>query len=219
MLKVTNLHGFNSKQSNPVLTSISVFGSSTSSSSSITLPANIEAGDIIVLLDRSYGFGVPTTVIPSGFISISNIANAISARQIVSYKLAVGTEGSSSINGMSGSVDVKKAVYVFRGDIEITSVNISTPNGELTSGNPSSQNVAASGGTAPLVVLAGYGCRASSGSVNPRTFSPAKDGEISPATNLYLAYKIYNSSPSDVSIDMDDEGDENSMQSFYIEAA
>ena len=49
--------------------------------------------------------------------------------------------------------------------------------------------------------------------------SPAKDGEVANGTTPYLAYKVYNSSPANVSVDMDDEGDGNTLQSCYIEVA
>ncbi|HWE21758.1 MAG TPA: hypothetical protein VG758_32045 [Hyphomicrobiaceae bacterium] len=48
--------------------------------------------------------------------------------------------------------------------------------------------------------------------------TPAKDGEINVvlgALNAYLAYKIYNSSPVNVTVDMDDEGT-NELYSCYV---
>ena len=86
--------------------------------------------------------------------------------------------------------------------------------GETTDGNPSAQVVGASSGTPPLIVIGAYG---TTGTVDPRTFSTTKDGEITADSfNAYLAYKIYNSSPQDSSIDMDDEGDANILQSCYL---
>jgi len=71
-----------------------------------------------------------------------------------------------------------------------------------------------------LIVLGCY--VAAINAVNPRTFNPAKDGEIQATAvdgpeDLWLAYKIYNSSPADVSIDMDDEGLFNALVSCYIQ--
>ncbi|HYM98203.1 MAG TPA: hypothetical protein VET25_00545 [Aestuariivirgaceae bacterium] len=91
-------------------------------------------------------------------------------------------------------------------------------------GNPAAQTVTASGGVAPLVVLGAYGAR---GFIDPRTFtvggSPAKDGEVhnEPGgfSNIVFAWKIYNASPADVVVDMDDEIEANYLQSFYIEMA
>jgi len=91
---------------------------------------------------------------------------------------------------------------------------------EFTSGNPAAQTVNASGGAPPLIVLGCY--VAAINAVNPRTFNPAKDGEIQATAvdgpeDLWLAYKIYNSSPADVAIDMDDEGLFNALVSCYIQ--
>lgn len=188
----------------------------TSTAQTITGPSGIQAGDLLVLLDRATNvIGTPATVVPSGFTSIVNTTSA-NVRQIASYKIADGTEASASLTGMNGDVINAKALYVFRGNVAISAVNVSTPNSEATDGNPASQSVTASGGTPPLIVL---GCYGSSGAVDPRTFSTTKDGEINPSTALYLAYKIYNVSPADTSIDMDDEGVNNILQSFYIECS
>lgn len=188
----------------------------TSAAATITGPAGIQAGDLLVLLDRAVAGSLPTKVIPTDFVEIDDANNGSSARQVVSYKIADGSEASASLTGMDGSVD-RKALYVFRGDKAITAVNVSTPNSEQTSGNPASQSVLASAGAAPLIVFGCYGV--SSGSVDPRTFTPTKDGEINEGTNFYLAYRIDNSAGQDTTVDMDDEGDVNILQSFYIECA
>lgn len=192
--------------------------SATSTAQTITVPSGVQSGDLLVLLDRAANtMSAPSTIIPSGFTSIVNTLLAI-ARQIASYKIADGTEGGTNLTGMSGNFLLDKALYVFRGSAAITSVSVSTPNAEGTSVDPASQAVSASGGTAPLIV---FGCYSAGLSVviDPRTFSPAKDGEITPDSNLYLAYKIYNAGPADVTIDMENEGSPNILQSFYIECS
>lgn len=201
-----------------VLTSLVQQGSATSTAETITAPASIDAGDLLILHDAALGgAGAPGSVIPSGFTSIVD-SNLSKFKSILSYKIADGTEDSASLTGMNGSTFNAKALYQFRGDVPITSVALSTVNSEATADNPASQNVSASGGTSPLIVIGAYGTSSSAG-VDPRTFSPAKDGEISGSVEQYLAYKIYNSSPADVSIDMDDEGSTNILYSLYIEAS
>jgi hypothetical protein len=219
MLIATQLAGFGA---GGALSSLSFVDSATSTGASVTGPAGILPGDLLVLFDRAVAAGSgtpPTTVLPSGFTSISNSpgSNAApnSVRSILSYKIADGSEASASLTGMNGSSN-GKMLAVFRGDAPVSSVSPSTPNAETTDGNPASQNVAASGGVAPLIVVGAYGC--GTAAVDPRTFSPAKDAEItsSGTGTRYLAYKIYNSSPADVTVDMDDEGDLNSLQSCFI---
>jgi len=215
MLRLNQLIGFGVAQA--VLTSITQALSATSTASTITAPSGIQAGDLIVLLDKAANsfLTAPTAVTPTGFTNASNVTSAIT-RQMLSWKKADGTEGGTSITGMNGSANNTKIIYVFRGNIAATTVTPSTVNGQATSAAPTNQNVAASGGTAPLVIVAGYGC--ASGTIIARGFSPAKDGEIEQAStgDLWLAYKIYNSSPADVTISMGDFGT-NFLQSMYIQ--
>lgn len=189
------------------------------------MPSGIQAGDLIVVLD----FGVtdpggpPADATPSGFTQASTAAST-TARAKVSYKIAVGSESGASVNGMDGNIGEGKLTYVFRGNVPITSVVVNDPGAEMTDGNPVAQTVNASGAVVPLLVLAAYAC--GTGVVNPRTFtvggSAAKDGEINVTDvisgdgDMWLAYKIYNSSPANVVVDMDDEGFDNTVLSCYL---
>lgn len=55
--------------------------------------------------------------------------------------------------------------------------------------------------------------------VDPRSLSPARDSEINLTNYLCFTYKIYNSSPADVAVDMDDDGCMKGLQSLYLQAA
>ena len=116
---------------------------------------------------------------------------------------------------MGGGITHRKALLILRGDIPFASVvGAGAQNGALTNGNPSAIVVPASGGTPPLLVIGAY---RSSGTVDPRTFSTTKDGEASFHSNtMYIAWKLYLASPADSSIDMDDEGNDNCVQGFYV---
>lgn len=211
--------GFIASARAPV-TTLTQAASATSTAGTITVPADVRYGDLLVLHDRatnSAGHGIPSTVLPLGFTAIANssITSGPETRQIISYKIAAGSEAGTSITGMDGTGFDRKLLYVFRSDSTIESVVASTPNSEATDGNPAAQVVAASGGTPPLVVIGSYGTGGFT--LDPRSFTPAKDGEITPGTgDNYLAYKIYNSSPANVTIDMDDEGARNILQSCYL---
>lgn len=205
------------------LTSISLFDSATqgnsSSSAAITVPSGVQAGDLLVLQDFAlHSGGVPTAVTPTGWTNIVDTSGT-PARLMISYKLADGSEGGTSVTGM-GDASNMKCLYIFRGDAPATLLTASTPNQQNTGSNPSSQTVSASGQTTPLVIIGGYAAVA--GTVSPRTFSPAKDGEIEQTSvallsaDTWLAYKIYNSSPANVSVDMDDESN-NYLASFYVQ--
>ena len=223
MLMVTQLVGFAVGAAPPVLTTISVFGSATSTSNVIAFPASIIAGDLIVFVDRASNIafgGVPTDVTPTGFTRVGSSLSGTSPvvvgyRQNAWYKLAAGTE-SGNLTGMDGTGADHKAMYVFRGNVPAAMLTLGDADGTIENTNPASQSCTAGSGVAPLVVFGAYG---SSGAVDPRTFSTPKGGEINPSTLLYLAYKIYDSSPANTDIDMDDEGDMNALQSFYIQMA
>lgn len=225
MLLVNQLNGFNvGGGAGP--TTLTQVASATANAASVTGPADIQAGDLLVLYDVAYtgAPGNPTTAVPSGFTVINNSTGlAADTRLISSYKIADGSEASASLTGMDGADSESKMLYVFRGNVPITSVSALDVAQQGTSGNPTAQVVNASGGTPPLIV---FGCYSTFDAiVSPRTFSTTKDGEINanPAGSAnfdnWLAYKIYNTSPADSSIDMDDEGAENYLSSFYIACA
>jgi hypothetical protein len=203
------------------LTSITQVLSATSGSgATITFPVGIQAGDLIVLVDYAFnGAAIPSTVTPSGFTIISNVVDALGTRAILSRKLAAGTE-SGALTCMASTDANQRVMVVFRGNEAAISLTVGSINGQITDGNPTAQNVTASGGVAPLVIIGAYN---SSGIISPRTFTVggvgAKDGEVDISTRGYLAWKIYNSSPSDASIDMDDEGSGQTLQSCYIQMA
>lgn len=203
------------------LTTLSEQASATSTAATITGPASIAAGDLLVLWDAANGsFGEPTSVVPTGFTSIIDFSTVgTDLRCIASYKIADGSEASATITGMDGAAADHKMLYVFRGNVAISSVSANDTASEINIGNPLAQTVNASGGTPPLIIFGGYLSLGST--IDPRTFtvggSPSKDGEISTGTDAYLAYKIYNASPADTVVDMDDEGSTyNALASFYL---
>ncbi len=204
-------------------------------STTLTLPAGIQAGDLIVVLDVVMGNTVPSAVTPSGFTLALNtsFSNTTSVRSVLLYKIAAGTESSTNITLMTARVDdngdppvqgecAVRIAAVFRGSSAITGVTVASTNAQGTSGNPTAQTVTASGGTPPLIVFGVYEDAVVNngeiaGAVGTRTMSPAKDAEITTAsTGVYLAYKIYNETPVDVSVDMNDEGNVNMLQSLYM---
>lgn len=216
MLNMTQLIGFGASAGAAPFTTLSFRSSATSTASTLTAPGDIQAGDLLVWWDSGVaGFSAPASVVPTGFTEIQNVSvvSAAGARGILAYKIADGTEAGATLSGITSSP--AKILAVFKGDGPISTATVQSTNGQATTGNPSAQSVAASGHTPPLVVIGAYGASAT---LDPRTFSPAEDAEISANTFHYLKYKIYNSSPADHSIDMDDEGT-NVLCSCDIEVA
>lgn len=195
---------------------LSKFGDGISAdSSTVTMPASVQSGDIAVMCDnmRANSPG-PTTVVPSGFtqfgstLTVTNVATI--AKRVLSYKILDGSEGGSTITGMSGNG--AKSVIVFRSDVAGTWGAPSDVAEDLTNSDPSDQTINV--GASPLVCLAWY---ESSAAVSPRSFSPSEDAEITVVSpTSYLKYKIYNSSPSNTTAGMDDEGFYNHLSSCYV---
>ncbi|MFA5387038.1 MAG: hypothetical protein WC322_01425 [Candidatus Paceibacterota bacterium] len=224
MLRINQLIGFGGRQAaTPSVATLSYIDSTGSSfSSTITAPAAINAGDLLILVDSGRNtVATPAEVIPSGFTKFDEYVDAgLFYRVTWSYKIADGTEDGATLTGMLAIATISKICYQFRGNVSITGISQFSKVVQFTSSDPTAQVVTASGGAVPLIVLVYYN---STGNISPRTFSPAKDGEENDnndtgvVSNAWLAYKIYNSSPADVTVDMDDEGDRNLIYSFYLQ--
>jgi hypothetical protein len=203
-------------------TAFTFFNSSSSTgSSTVVLPTGIQAGDVIVLLDsKGSVFTSPALVVPAGFTQIATVTGtdgSIGLRNTMSFKIADGSEGGATITGMAGNVTPQMLVVVFRPDRRVLAIALGDVETVFDNGNPASRVISASAGTPPLILVAGYNAAAA---IDPRTFTPAKDGEAANATTQYIAWKFYNkgSSPADHTIDMDDESSSNCMITAYLQA-
>lgn len=187
-------------------------------SNTIVAPNDIQAGDLLIFADKTWASGIPPTNMPPGFTAISNVTDSVEWRQLVSYKIADGSEAGAALAGLvkefSGSY---KILLVFSGNFTGASVN--SVNGEMTGGDPAQQTVAASGGAAPLLVLGVY---SANGSAQPaRSFSPAEDGEVGITqlnTGLWARYKAYNGPGTNTTVDQNSPSSSvsNGLQSAYI---
>lgn len=220
MLRVNQLVGFGAASVAAAAppTTLSFFASSSSSTSgTITLPASILSGDVIFIYQYTRDTSAPATVVPTGYTAVANISST-NGRVIVSYKISAGSDSGASVTIMTSGVTSLAIAAVFRGDNPVSSITIGSLNTQITDGNPTSQTCTASSGVAPLVVLGCYGAVLA---VSTQTFSPTQDGEISPfgTPACIIRYKIYNASPVNVAIDEADGGNDNSLISFYAQAA
>lgn len=213
MLLVNQFSGFASL-GRRVLSSLTQIGSATAATSAITLPSGIQQGDLIILLDFATSGSVPTAVTPTGFTNLQNVSDGSVRRFMVSYKIADGTESSTSVTGMNGSSQNRKGVLTFRGNTFPVSATGAGGTQETSLNAPATQNQNVSGFTTPLIILAMY---ASNGSVTTRGFSTTKDGEISQVSNQwYLAWKTYNASPANTALTQSDDGT-NTLFSCYVQ--
>lgn len=200
-------HGFTTARRQ--LTSLAQQATASAGATSIACPT-VQAGDLIVVL--SYAVGSAAFVTPTGFTTILQ-SNLSTTRQVISCKVSDGTESGSTLNGMTGS-GFGMIVVTFRGNVPLVAALVFAALGEVTDGNPAVQTVLSGAGGPPLIVLAAY---SSTGSINPRTFTPTKDGEVTNGgNNQYIAWKTYFGGPANVDVDMDDEGTGNALQSAYL---
>ncbi len=164
--------------------------------------------------------GIPSTAVPSGFTIFSNCNVSLTdTRAILSFKKATGSEAGATLTGMTNNGGGVRTLVVFQTNVPTTTL---TQGGGISSGmtnsNPAAQIITSGSGTAPLVVVAMY---YASGVISTRSFTPTADAEVTgptPGNKPYIKYKIYNSSPADVTIDMDDSGFGNVVQGGYLQA-
>lgn len=196
--------------------------SSNFNSATITVPASVKAGDMLVFADitsNGSGGSLPGNVVPSGFTQIVT-SGVGSVRATMSRKLAVDADASAVLTGMNGVSD-HKLLAVFRPSIRATAAVVSDPDIENAAGNPDAQTIASGAGTPPLVAVGVYWASAE----NPlgRSMSPAQDGEIAITplgglSLLYMRFKYYDAgqTPSNVVVDMADSDFSSVLSSFYF---
>lgn len=201
-------HRLRSRRMSPVV-KFEFVGFADSSSSSITVPSAALAGDLAVLLDRAGGLSIPSTVVPSGWASISNVSRSsggLGVRQIMSYCSVVSGGGGQSITGMS-SISNSKVIAVFRPSAPVTysvqSKNDHTPQDTA----PTTQTVSAQ--PLPYVILAGFGTTGT-----PSWPNAWYDGTRT-GNKICLGYKIPVEG-SNQSISASDLGNSNTLQSCAI---
>jgi hypothetical protein len=222
MLQVNQLCGFGALSGRAPLTTLTLFGSAVGTSTgtvnnAVTAPASIQAGDLMIFCQTNTS---NNATLPSGFTLINTITDGTTLIS-TSYKIAAGNEGGTTITGATGLAFQSTILAVFRGDVPISAVTVASVASQNAGTNtPTNQVVTSSTGLAPLIVFGGYRAANTGADISPRGMSPAKDGEFnSTFLKHYLAYKIYNASPANVTVSMADHGVTNMLQSFYLAAA
>lgn len=200
------------------VTSLTFVDSAVSTGSTITVPATAAVGDIAFLFDtgRQASPG-PASVVPAGWTPIAETVPSNTLRIITSRRVLTSGEPGSTVTGINASTFVSKVILVFRPNATILTVTHSTWNTvPETNGDPASQSVLASGGVAPLIVF-GLVTTTGTPAFNAST-TPAFTATVS-SGNIIVGYRISNSAPADQTLDMDDLGNANNMQSGWVEVA
>lgn len=204
-------------------TSISFVSSTTSAASTITCPT-VEPYDVGILWDVAGDSSPPSTVVPSGWTSISNLnvdAGSFAIRSILSYRIFDGTEDGSTITGMAGNNSEPKVLLLFRPNSgsTVTSVQLQSPwNDFCADSNPSTQTISAGAQAAPLVRIAATGRVSTTPSVTlTGTFDAATISQSDNNARAVIGYAVQNSSPSDdTTIDNSLTGGAHSLVSGWI---
>jgi hypothetical protein len=179
----------------------------------ITLPAGIQNGDLIVASVARITSTAASLQTPAGFSRFGDINNTF-----LYAKIADGSEASQTIEWevLSGNTlfDAAIAVQVFRPDTPAQRLSIGSS--VVDTFAPLSVVVAASGGDGPLIVFGS--ARMETGATPTVAFSTTADGvttDDNSVIGIELAYKIYDTSPADVTITVNDLGSV-AIQGWYI---
>jgi hypothetical protein len=193
----------------------------------IGMPAGAQAGDIVFVIDRLTGTGniaafrTPLTSSGNSFTAhqTTNAGSAstfmgcrISSRVLVAGELGTIT---NLINNVT-TTSHRTIAVLFRPSTAITSTTYTSTGGESTTGNPAVQTVSVSSQPQAAVAMAVY---TGQSAVDPRTSGISMNELVdSGVTTFYVKYKLYASGDTrtNFTVDMDDEGVANLLQSFYV---
>jgi hypothetical protein len=196
-----------------LLTPVAVAGSNTST---ITIPAGAQAGDLAVMYDFAAGtISTPVAVTPPGWTLITS-NNDVNTRGSIVYKILTSGDPGADVTGMNGTDINRKVMRVLRGGSPIATATSGgwDQNITVTANSPNPINVAASGGSAPLVVM---GFAASRGTINTFSSSPAF-GSVNAASATRTGFTNYGSgTASNHTVSMTQAGDRNGMAAGYIQ--
>jgi hypothetical protein len=184
----------------------------------VDLPTGTLEGDLLVYYgDVSAGAGTPTDSTPADWAAGPNASQAGLRTKIMAGVAKAGDISAGEIQGLQSSGTQTAILLAFRPSAAIAAIawfDTSAP--AYTNADPSGQTVNASGGAAPLLVLAGY---RSSATIDPRGWTGSTPGAVFADVRRYLLYGIFDSSPADITVDMDDEGNNNQLMSGWLEVA
>lgn len=194
------------------VSSLSYIGGTISSTTSLTVPATVQAGDLLIFVStaRNTSTTAPTAPTMTGWSNTINVSatSTTGYRQVVYYKIATAGDASSTITCMSGTASTRSIIMIYRGD---KAISVIEPNwgtgGQATTNAPTNQTLTMTGVTGPYVAIANY---YSSGTITTRGSTTTATGEISSGTGFYI--KRFDSTSSSVSfntstISMADYGD------------
>lgn len=189
-----------------------VAGPASFSSSGPECP-DVQAGDLIIFFDAAGVTVQPTHAVPSGFTEIGRVVSGDAFwRWIVSYKIAAGTEGGTTITGMTTGGVRRPTLAVFRKQSPILSVSVH----DVDTGTASA-STGSSAANVPYVVI---GCGAyftSTTQPADATGTPAFDGSVDGQSNTRIGWN-FTDPPVNQTVNEPSGNSYRATFAFYIEA-
>lgn len=201
---------------------LSAVGQASSSTSSVDISSTGRgAGDLCIFINYNGNAGAaPTSSVPTGFTLIdthSGTGFGYGITNTISYKVLTGSE--TTITGFSGTDQTESVALIFRksggtwGTPAGVNINLDPASGSTA------QTINSGAGAAPLIVIGEVG-RFIFSYVNHYSSSPTSDGTYYPGWSSSYGWKIYNSSPANVTFTpTGPAGDDSLTGGFYITAS
>lgn len=202
---------------------VSYLFSTSSTTSSHTISASAQAGDLAIMHCYAQGSGGYSGAGPSGWSEVAYARTTTGTGAVwgvLSYKVLVSGDIGSTITGLpAGGAGHGSTTIYYRPSKTISTVTLAaTAGNEATTGDPAAQIMNVSGNNDPTnVCVAGYIANAVV-TTRSSTVTMSEITEKSGNPYAYLKHKAYNvlDTLEYISVDMTDYGN-NCLQSFFLE--
>jgi len=214
------------------VSSISFIASTGVNVKTITYPSaasGAQAGDLLIVYYNSATDAVATppslSFAGSGLTQLASYneyatAAADAGNIYIGYKILTSADLGSTFTPTTAGPYYVWSCSVFRLNnkslTSVTSGSVTTNGNAGTIATPSAQTITSSSGTAPLIALGFYSIEGG-GNASASTMSPTQTGSVIQFTSHVLRYKIYNSSPQNVTCTYSSTGGTaRGMASMYL---
>lgn len=202
------------------LSNLEFVSNATSTATTITIPSGFAVGDIAILFQYARGSGSYTGGTPTGWTLVANNRTTTGTGGTwghIAYKVLASGDPGSSITGTGGGQEQAKIIIGFRPNAPITTVTISSLNTHAAATDPPTQTIT-DPGTKPFIAFAHYVCGQGVTNRTSNATMTEVASAIAAATEQYMRYIRYNvgDTSQSITVDYDDSGDNNVLQSFAL---
>jgi hypothetical protein len=128
----------------PTISAIAFHTAVHSSSSTITIPSTIQAGDLAVLFDWGWGGSTSITgVVPTGFNSISNtgLTATPAVRGVATYRILTSADANTTVTGINAPTGNRKTLLIYRPTGVLGNVTVFGANSQAVATAPTNQSL------------------------------------------------------------------------------